>query len=40
MPNISDYDEEIKVKMVATKSVDYVAMRQKMEMEFLNNFVQ
>lgn len=35
----SDYDEEIKVKMVATKSVDYVAMRQKMEMEFLNNFV-
>ena len=25
----SDYQEEIKVKMVATKSVDYVAMRQK-----------
>ena len=35
----SDYDEEIKAKMTATKSVDYVAMRQKMEMEFLSRFV-
>jgi hypothetical protein len=35
----SDYNEEIKAIMVATKSVDYVAMRKKMEMEFLNHFV-